>query len=194
MPTIFQQHCDRWANGCGSSMCARASHVVFARGSLPCDVLIVGQAPGRSEDAVGSPMCGPAGFIIDRVILEAIPNRLSWCIYNLVGCLPMDKTGVEMEPTHEQILACRPRLIEFLAIASPKLVIAAGTYARDYLKSGFKSVVVPKGIEVAEVLHPAAVVKGPLAARETSVRRMVVVIRGAVYRVFGEEVFKENNP
>lgn len=70
-PRTFRQHLDCWSDGCGSEFCAGASKVVLYRGDLPCDVLLVGEAPGQSEDTSGIPFDGPAGQLLDRIVRKA---------------------------------------------------------------------------------------------------------------------------
>jgi uracil-DNA glycosylase family 4 len=70
--TRFQLFCQKWGEGCGSTQCAGANRVVLVRGSVPCDVLFIGEAPGQSEDVVGRPFVGPAGKLLDRIIEDAL--------------------------------------------------------------------------------------------------------------------------
>lgn len=64
----FKAHCEKWKNGCGSPICSQASNVVIGRGTLPCDILMVGEASGVSEDTIGRPFVGPAGQLLDMVL------------------------------------------------------------------------------------------------------------------------------
>lgn len=68
----FALHVARWANGCGSEDCAHANKIVHARGTLPCDVAFVGEAPGVSEDTIGQPFVGPAGDVMDTVVRRSL--------------------------------------------------------------------------------------------------------------------------
>lgn len=77
MTTPFRQHVEKWAGGCGSELCSRATRVVHYRGAIPCDVLFIGEAPGESEDVVGKPFWGPAGRELDKVVEQALgPHTL----------------------------------------------------------------------------------------------------------------------
>lgn len=76
--TPYQLHVERWGGGCGAGICSTARHVVLARGKVPCDVLFVGEAPGESEDALGSPFVGPAGKLLDRVVAKAL-DGIEYC-------------------------------------------------------------------------------------------------------------------
>lgn len=79
MISLYQQHCERWKNGCGSDQCDRANNVVLAKGSIPCDVLLVGEAPGISENQLGYPFAGPAGKLLGEIVkntLKSPPHRI----------------------------------------------------------------------------------------------------------------------
>jgi uracil-DNA glycosylase len=154
----YEAHCERWKEGCGAEICERAKRIVLARGSLPCDVLFIGEAPGESEDVLGRPFVGPAGKLQDRIVREALiragyaiaipveggkarggrggkdTGTLRLAYTNLVGCIPRDEEGQKAgEPDDESVEACAPRLQEFVRIARPKLIVCVGRVARDWL-------------------------------------------------------------
>lgn len=71
--TQYQQFAARYRAGCGSDQCTnRNTRVVLARGSVPCDVLLIGEAPGESENVLGLPFIGPAGKLMDSVVRDAL--------------------------------------------------------------------------------------------------------------------------
>lgn len=157
--------------------------VVMARGQLPCDVLFIGEAPGHSEDCIGRPMVGPAGQLFDQILARALPAGVTFAISNLVACIPLGEDGKKTEePDDEAVTACKPRLEELVRIASPKLIIAVGALARDWLKPGYKhSVKVPPGTPLTDVTHPAAVIRANIAAQSLMRQRCEVVITNAVH-------------
>lgn len=71
----FRQHVENWKNGCGSSICTGARKCI-ARGSVPCDVVFVGEAPGHSEQTLGQPFVGPAGQLLDSIIKKGLVGSL----------------------------------------------------------------------------------------------------------------------
>lgn len=76
--SLYQQHVADWRACTGCTLSERRNRVVLFRGSVPCDVLFVGEAPGESEDVVGTPFVGPAGKFLDGMILEAF-GRNTFC-------------------------------------------------------------------------------------------------------------------
>lgn len=75
--TKFQLHVQEWK---GCTLCPLSqgrTRVVLSRGKVPCDVLFVGEAPGRSEDVVGQPFVGPAGQLFDKIVERAVRGMTS---------------------------------------------------------------------------------------------------------------------
>ncbi len=141
--TVYQLHKQKWSvEGCGSAECAKARKIVFARGSIPCDVCFVGEAPGSSEDRIGQPFIGPAGKLIDEMVgdaFEGMDPMVRVCFTNLVGCIPRSDDGqYKLEPSKEQMEHCKPKLEEFLTIARPKLIVAVGKHSQKAFEQGYK--------------------------------------------------------
>ncbi len=127
----------RWQDGCGAGICSGARKV-FCRGALPCDVLFIGEAPGVSEDTIGQPFVGEAGKLLDKIVANALlycmGADLRLAFANLVGCIPRDEGGGKAgPPCHQDIQHCAPRLRDIVDLARPRLIVAVGTLARDYL-------------------------------------------------------------
>lgn len=70
--SLIQAHVDRWANCEGCHLWEGRRKVITWRGTVPCDVLFIGEAPGVSEDVIGFPFVGPAGGIMDKIVKEAL--------------------------------------------------------------------------------------------------------------------------
>ncbi len=61
----------RTHSGCGFEICESATNLVPGEGSETADVMIVGEAPGASEDKAGRPFVGRAGKFLDQLLAEA---------------------------------------------------------------------------------------------------------------------------
>jgi uracil-DNA glycosylase family 4 len=113
--------------------------VVITRGTLPCEILFVGEAPGESEDLYGYPFIGPAGKLQDDLVADACERAgysPSFAYTNIVCCLPIIHTenGQELRrPTRRESMACQKRLRETIRIARPKLIVTLGKIAKSYL-------------------------------------------------------------
>jgi DNA polymerase len=148
---------------------------VLGRGKLPCDVLFLGEAPGQSEDVIGIPFAGPAGHLLDMMI-DKVMNGLDLRIAftNLIACIPKDESGDKVnEPEIDSINACQDRLIEFLLLARPKLVIFVGNLSA---KHATKLIDCPS----IEVTHPAAILRSDISVKSLLIQRVTVQIADAV--------------
>lgn len=197
LPLItWADHVARWRDCHRCPLGDQRSSIVLARGTVPCDVVFIGEAPGVSEDAIGLPFVGPAGELLDNdyenkpgIIQRALATRLVWsdakksnvwvvdvtyALINLVACFPREaKLFGNNEPTPDEIRACRPRLTEFVNIARPRLVVRVGKLATAW--ADYTS-----GMKYLDIVHPAAILRMPLAQRQMAAQKSVVVLRSAV--------------
>lgn len=172
--TAYQQHVKDWGTCTRCPLHLTRKRVVLVRGQLPCDVLFVGEAPGRSEDVLGQPFVGPAGQLLDRIIKSADRRVTIYAFTNLVACIPLGDDGNKTaEPSHESILACRPRLGNLIKIAQPKLVACVGSLAEDHVP---ELVSVP----IVHIVHPAAILRAPTAQQGMMVKKAVVTLAAAL--------------
>ncbi len=188
--TPWQAHRARWKDGCGSPACL-LSRVALARGAVPCDVLFCGQAPGATESKLGQPFTGPAGIEEDQVIAEAERQAaehesafvpFSKTFANLVGCQPLNEEGRRCDepPPDEQVRRCSPRLVEFVEVAAPKMVLVLGKVAWEWLELGYKhGIKLLRPVHFAQAIHPAAILKAPIANKEMLRRRSIIAHRDA---------------
>lgn len=178
--SLFQAHVARWSNCTRCALHETRQHVVLARGKIPADILIVGEGPGQSEDALGQPFVGPAGALLDHVIASSIGDNgaeFRYAVTNAVACLPTDEDGVKahVPPDMVEIAACAPRLQEFYAMVQPRLLVCVGATARDYL-----DIALPKkfrgDVLVCAIKHPAAIIRVATVIRGLEVQRCIVAI------------------
>lgn len=176
--SAWTDHVARWSNCTDCPLCEQRDRIVLARGAVPCDVVFVGEAPGLSEDTVGQPFVGPAGKLLDQVIDRALPADMKFALTNLVACFPAIAKGAGTnEPDYSEVEACRGRLVEFIHLARPRLVVCVGNLASDNIPT-----VDEVGFEVryADITHPAAILRMPLAQKQMAVQKCVVILRNAV--------------
>lgn len=189
MVTKYQRHCLTWAGGCGSVECAGAKHVVLSRGSVPCDILFIGEAPGPSEDSLGVPFIGPAGKLLDLIVARSVTPDTRVCFTNLVACVPRDDDGNKaMEPSEEQVESCAPRLREFVALCRPKLIVTVGAKANawtDPKHSG--SIRFHDTVPRVSVTHPAAILRANATMKGMMVQRQVAILSTAIQELVVRE-------
>lgn len=193
----FKEHVERWKDCQDCPLCSQRSRIVLARGQLPCDVLFLGEAPGDSEDSIGAPFKGPAGKLLDRIIVDAFAlqlgaDRLRVAFTNLVACFPKiaKREGVN-EPTSDEIRACQPRLKEFVRIAKPRMIVLVGKLTKKWVSG--QSQFSDKGendhppwirngefMRFVEINHPAYILRANIAQQGLLIQRATVQIANAV--------------
>ena len=108
--------------------------VVVGRGSIPAQVLIIGEAPGKSEDLLGEAFIGQAGKLLDRMLLDAgFTSDIRVFRTNTVLCHPCDKKGGDnREPQHDEVLCCMENIQSIIEHVGASTVILTGEVARKY--------------------------------------------------------------
>lgn len=155
--------------------------VVMHRGSLPAKVALFGEAPGDSENLDGRPFRGNAGNLLNEIIEEAwskADSQANYILANLVGCLPSAKVRANdpntdeepgsWEPTKKEIMDCSPRVVQFLKIVKPKIIVALGKQAATYLPK-----FIPDNLEheLIKLPHPAAILRSQSQTAASSMYR-----------------------
>ncbi len=189
----WKQHVERWKDCTDCFLHERRTEIVLARGKVPCDILFVGDAPGTSEDGLGLPFVGPAGKLLDEIVEDAgltedpkktvdgIDMSYRLAFTNLIACIPLDDDGKLEEPPPESVHACQSRLIEFVDIAKPKLLVRVGKVASDYLTPGYTtSVKLRHQCRYIDIVHPAFILRAVHAQQSILKQRAVVTLRNAV--------------
>lgn len=186
MPSRYSLHVEKWDNCLRCELGEGALNTVLARGSVPADIVFIGEAPGESENVCGIPFIGKAGKLLDYIIEEAqIKQR--YAITNLTGCIPRDEDGDKLaQPDHEHIMTCSERVIEFIDICKPRLIICVGKLAEEYLDLSWKGrIKVPDNITRVAITHPAAIERGNPAQKPLMIKKQILTIQNAIYNVFG---------
>jgi len=143
---------------CG--LAASRTHAVPGAGAPHARLLLVGEAPGRSEDEAGRPFRGAAGRVLDEALLRAGIPRSRVFVTNAVKCRPPGNR----RPRAAELAACRPYLLAQLAAVRPRAIVALGqTAVRDLLGPGASLARIRGrwftfgGIPLLPTYHPAAV-------------------------------------
>lgn len=174
----FKTHKSKWESCTKCDLCKTRKKVVFARGTLPCDVLLIGEAPGQSEDVLGKPFVGPAGKLLSSMLDDVTRTYpgVSYALTNLVGCLPV-KTPKTHEPTEDQIEKCLPKLREFILIAKPKGVIMVGDLSSKWVPTVLESLPEKaKPTYTESIYHPAFILRADISRRGLLIQSTTVKI------------------
>jgi uracil-DNA glycosylase len=129
-------------------------------GPLDAAVFLIGEAPGREEDARGEPFVGSAGKVLDKALAAARLPRRSAFITNVVKCRPPANRG----PRADEIEACRPYLMTQIAAVRPKILVTLGSTALKALLGNGVELKDARGktlafgdIPLLPTYHPAAI-------------------------------------
>lgn len=144
-------------------------NVVFGVGTIDAELMFVGEAPGMDEDAQGEPFVGKAGQLLTRIIQTMGLSREQVYIGNVLKCRP-DTPGRRYgnrKPTPQEMVTCRPYVMEQIRIIRPRVIVALGATAVEGLM-GMSSVYITRyrgefrdfeGIPLMPTYHPSYVLR-----------------------------------
>ena len=119
-----------------------ATGTVVGEGPSDAEIMIVGEQPGDQEDLSGRPFVGPAGQLLDRLLVEAGIDRSRCYVTNAVKhfkFVPKGKQRLHQSPTLDEVSRCKPWLVAELLEVKPRVLILLGsTAARSLIGSDFK--------------------------------------------------------
>jgi len=122
----------RTHTGCGFEICETATNIVPGEGSPTADVLLVGEAPGASEDMQGRPFVGRSGKLLDLLLAEAGLARDDVFITNVVKARPPGNR----DPKADEVAHHWPWLEAQLQVIEPELIIPLGRHAMGRFVEG----------------------------------------------------------
>ncbi len=132
-------------------------------GPVSADVMIIGEAPGRTEDLHGKPFVGSAGRNLDAFLREAGISRERAFITNTVKCRPPSNR----RPNRKELETCYQYLRRQVELISPRIVVLLGDVAvREFFPDSSLSgvhgkVLKRRGVSFFPTYHPAAVIYNP---------------------------------
>lgn len=150
-----------------------AKQAVFARGNPKGSILLIGEAPGETEDLRGEPFVGQAGQLLDRMLTAAgladqvfMTNTVFW------------KPPGNRSPSPQEQAACAPFVERAFALMQPKAVLLVGAAAAKSVMNTEDGLMKIRGqwrewrlqdgsasAPVMATLHPAFLLRQPQAKR-----------------------------
>jgi DNA polymerase len=149
--------------GCGFEPCETCTNMVPGEGSVPAPLMLVGEAPGATEDALGRPFVGRAGQLLDELLGAAGLERAAVYITNVVKARPPGNR----DPRADEVAHHMPWLEAELALVRPRLVVTLGRHALAHFARGLKISEVhgreltERGRALFPLYHPAAGLRSP---------------------------------
>ena len=151
---------------------ATALNPVPGTGNPKADLMIVGEAPGATEDEQGVPFVGAAGQLLTKIL--ASPGvelkREDVFICNVLKHRPPGNRN----PMPDEVTACSPYLFRQFELVRPKAILALGTFAAQTLLQTKLAIGKLRGqvhrfhgVPLIVTYHPAALLRNPSWKRPT---------------------------
>lgn len=152
---------------------AGARNTCFADGIAGAALLVIGEAPGRDEDAIGKPFVGRAGQLLDKMLAAIGRSRgADTLISNVVYWRPPGNRA----PTQSEIAICRPFVERLIELTAPTAVMLAGGVPTQALigaagimraRGQWREIRLGSGVGVPAlpVFHPAFLLRQPSQKR-----------------------------
>jgi DNA polymerase len=165
------------------------TRAVPGEGHPGTEVVMVGEAPGQTEDREGRPFVGRAGDLLVRQLDEIGWRRGEVYITNIVKCRPPQNR----DPEPDEVAACSGYLRRQLETLDPALVVTLGRHSMARFMPGAKISAVhgtsrpvdpssgARAAIVYAMYHPAAALRTPSIERQSleDARRIPRVLEDA---------------
>ena len=149
-------------------------NLVFADGNKNSQVMIIGEAPGKTEDKLKKPFVGRAGKLLDELLNHINLDRTNAYITNVVNYRP-DKNR---KPTSKEINQFKKLLFKHIKIISPKSILLLGATAAaavlnhigplSEVRGKWKSIkIVNSYFNILTTFHPAFLLRQPAQKKST---------------------------
>lgn len=145
-------------------LCEGRTQVVFGAGTGRSGLLVLGEAPGATEDATGQPFVGRSGKLLSQLLAEIGLAREDIFIANVLKCRPPGNRA----PKPDEARACAPWLKAQIEALRPRLILALGLSAARWLVGGKAPMSELRqsehdylGTKTLVTFHPAAILRNP---------------------------------
>ena len=149
---------------------ATATNPVPGQGKADADLMIVGEAPGATEDQQGLAFVGAAGQLLTKILAAINLKREDVFICNVLKHRPPGNRN----PMPDEVTACSPYLFRQFELVRPKSILALGTFAAQTLLQTKLSIGKLRlqahrfhGVPLIVTYHPAALLRNPSWKRHT---------------------------
>ena len=143
---------------CEFEICNEATNLVPGEGDPDADVVMIGEAPGASEDKQGRPFVGNAGRFLDRLLEDAGLQRDDVFITNVVKARPPKNRDPRVKEARHYL----PWLLAQLDVIEPRVIVPLGRQALAHFAADVKitqahgHALERDGRTIFPMFHPAA--------------------------------------
>lgn len=174
-------------------LCETRTHTVFGEGNVQAALMLIGEGPGEQEDLSGRPFVGPAGQLLDRILMVAGFKRKDVYICNIVKCRPPHNRV----PAEDECAACRDYLRGQVALVRPKVIVLLGSTATKAILGQEMRITrdrgvwqLKKGMWIMPTYHPSALLRD--ATKKRPVWEDFQAVRDKIKKLEGR-IHTENN-
>ena len=155
------------------------TNTVFGVGNEKAKVMFIGEAPGANEDLKGEPFVGRAGMLLNSMLRSIGLERTDVYIANILKCRPPNNR----DPLPQEVKLCTPYLQQQIALIQPKVLIAVGRIAAQFLLNTMESMSKLRGntyqygeqkIPLLVTYHPAYLLRSPSEKRKAYVDFLLI--------------------
>lgn len=159
--------------GCTKCLLHRyRKNAVPGEGSKNTLAMLIGEAPGTTEDEMGRPFVGAAGRLLTQALENIGMSRNDVYITNVIKCRPPQNR----EPNDEEIESCSIYLESQILLIKPKIIMTLGNVAgRKIFALGsrqwdgvmkmrgkvYQMNILGLNIHIVPTIHPAAALYNP---------------------------------
>jgi DNA polymerase len=142
--------------------------LVFADGNKNSQVMIIGEAPGKTEDKFKKPFVGRAGKLLDELLNRIHLDRTKVYITNVVNYRP----NKNRKPTSKEINVFKKLLFKHIEIIKPKCLLLLGATAAtavlnykgplNEVRGKWKKIkIINSYFDILTTFHPAFILRFP---------------------------------
>ena len=153
--------CDLWRH---------ATQAVAGEGPADAAIMLVGEQPGDEEDLKGRPFVGPAGRVLDAILVKAELNRAEMFVTNSVKHFkwePRGKRRLHKRPDRQEVRACGTWLDREISTVAPRVIVALGATAIRAVTGSSEKIEDarqrvshhPQGALIVCTYHPSAILR-----------------------------------
>lgn len=159
-------------------LCETRKNVVVCDGTPDARVMVVGEAPGATEDEMGKPFVGRSGQLLIRLFGEIGISREDIYIANVIKCRPPENR----DPTKDEINRCGAFLEAQISFVQPKVIVPVGNFATRYVLQTKEGITKLRGKTFARAnsvviptVHPAYVLRNGKRVEEDMRKDLLLV-------------------
>lgn len=163
---------------------------VFSDGNHDAKIMLIGEAPGQTEDETGVPFCGRAGQLLNKLFAtQNLTREKDIYICNTIKCRPPNNRV----PTEFEKVQCRKYLDAQIEIVKPEIILLCGATALKSIMGSKPKISKVRGqwfeyssgAKLMPIFHPSYLLRNP-SEKEGSPKWLMLQDIKEIKRVYSE--------